>query len=86
MNFSRIAALLTPHSSRWQPMLGGLAAFALAVATAVLMKPTEPVAVLLVLLGLAAWLVGACAMVGYVRWFIAGEVRQAKKDNERPDS
>jgi hypothetical protein len=38
---------------------------------------------LVLLLGLCAWLVGACAMVGYVRWFIAAEIRQATEDRDK---
>ncbi len=63
-------------------MLMGLALFAAGAGAAVLVQPPGLVSVVLVLFGLAAWLVGACAMVGYVRWFIASEIRQAQQDRE----
>ena len=63
-------------------MLIGLALFAAGVGAAVNLHRRLPVATVLIVLALAAWVIGACAMVGYVRWFIASEIAQAKKDNE----
>ena len=63
-------------------MLMGLALFAAGVGAAVNLQPPGPMSAVLVVLALAAWLIGACAMVGYVRWFIASEIAQAKRDNE----
>ena len=80
-----VVALLAPDSSRWQPMLAGLAAFTAAAAAAVLLRPPPALALLLVLLGLCAWLVGAFAMVGYVRWFVAAELRRAAEDRDRKE-
>ena len=60
----------------------GLALFAAGVGAAVNLQPPAPLAAALVVLALAAWVAGACAMVGYVRWFIASEIAQAKRDNE----
>jgi hypothetical protein len=61
-------------------MLTGLALFAAGAGAAVLLQPPELIAAALVVLALAAWLVGACAMVGYVRWFFASELLQARRD------
>ena len=63
-------------------MLTGLAVFAAGVGAAVNLQPPAPVAAVLIMLALAAWVTGACAMVGYVRWFIASEIAQARKENE----
>jgi hypothetical protein len=46
------------------------------------LQPPWPVAAALIALALAAWVTGVCAMVGYLRWFIASEIAQAKKDND----
>jgi hypothetical protein len=77
-----LRSLLAPDRSRWKPMMMGLALFAAGVGGAVNLQPPAPVAAVLILLALAAWLTGACAMVGYVRWFIASEIAQARRDNE----
>jgi hypothetical protein len=79
---SYLRSLLAPDRSRWKPMMMGLALFAAGVGAAVNLQPPAPVAAVLIVLALAAWLTGACAMVGYVRWVIASEIAQAKRDNE----
>jgi flagellar basal body-associated protein FliL len=61
-------------------MLLGLAVFAVAVETAVLLKPPDLVTAALMVIGITAWFAGACSMVGYVRWFFASEMAQAKRD------
>ena len=61
-------------------MLLGLAFFAATVEAAVLLQLPDVIAAVLVVLGFAAWIVGACSMVGYVRWFFATELAQAKRD------
>ena len=63
-------------------MLMGLALFAAGVGAAVNFQPPGPIAAVLIVLALAAWVTGVCAMVGYVRWFIASEIAQARRDNE----
>jgi len=76
----RLRWLIAPDSRRWKPMLMGLALFAAGAAAAVALQlPPFIVAVLLVL-ALAAWLAGACAMVGYLRWIFANELLQAQRD------
>jgi hypothetical protein len=61
-------------------MLLGLALFAAAVEAAVLLQPPALIAAVLVGLGVAAWFVGACSMVGYLRWFFASELLRASRD------
>lgn len=78
-------SLLTPDRSRWKPMLAGLAVCALAVAAAGSFKPPKLVEAVLLSLAFAAWSVGAFAMVGYVRWFFASELSQAKRSSADPD-
>lgn len=77
----RIRWLLTPDQSRWKPMLMGLALFAAAVGSASALQPPKPIEAVLLILALAAWFAGACAMVGYVRWFFASELSQAERDH-----
>lgn len=78
----QLRRLLQPASSRWQPMLTGLACFAAAAGGAVLAQSYWLISLLLSLLAFAAWAVGACAMVGFVRWFFAGEVERTRRDRE----
>ena len=61
-------------------MLMGLALFAAGAEAAVLLQPSELIVAVLVVLAIAAWFVGACGMVGYVRWFLASELLQARRD------
>ncbi|MGH8722971.1 MAG: hypothetical protein ACREU4_13355 [Burkholderiales bacterium] len=77
-----LRALLAPHPSRWQPMLMGLACFAAAAGGAVLAQSTWVISLLFSLLAFGAWAVGACAMVGCVRWFFAGEMERTRRDRE----
>jgi hypothetical protein len=77
-----IRLLVSPDRERWKPMLLGLGLFAGGVKAAVLLQDWGIVAGVLVLMALAAWIMGACAMVGYVRWLFASELSRAKR--ERP--
>ncbi len=74
--------LLTPGADRWQPMLIGLALFAAGGGGAVLARESWVISMALSILALAAWIVGACAMIGYVRWYFAGELERAQRDHE----
>ena len=76
----RLRWLLTPDRSRWKPMLLGLALFAAGAEAAVFLQPPDLIAAVLVVLAIAAWFVGACGMIGYVRWFLASELLQARRD------
>lgn len=76
----RLRWLMAPDRGRWKPMLIGLALFAAGVAAAVLLQPPGLIAAVLVVLAIAAWFVGVCGMVGYVRWFFASELLQASRD------
>ncbi|MBI4124270.1 MAG: hypothetical protein HY467_05165 [Betaproteobacteria bacterium] len=64
-------------------MLVGLALFAAGAGGAVLAQENALLSAALTGLALAAWVAGACAMVGYVRWLFAAEVAQAKRDGEK---
>ncbi len=81
MNY--LSSLLSPDRTRWQPMLMGLAAFAAGAFAAVATQDQPVVSAALTALALAAWAVGACAMVGYVRWLFAAEVERVRRENER---
>ena len=74
-----LRSLMAPDRARWQPMLLGIALSAAAAGAAVLTQPSF-VSIGFVVLALAAWFAGACAMVGYVRWFFAGELARAAED------
>jgi hypothetical protein len=78
-----LRSLLAPGASRWQPMLMGLAGLAAAAGGAVLAQEYWPVSLLFSVLAFVAWAVGACAMVGYVRWFFAAEAQRMKADRDR---
>ena len=72
--------LMTPESSRWKPMLMGLALCAAGAGAAVSLQPPKAIEAVLIVLALAAWLAGACAMVGYVRWYLASEIARAREE------
>ena len=72
--------LMTPDRERWKPMLIGLAFFAAGVGAATALQPSRLIEGVLTVLAIAAWFIGACAMVGYVRWFFASEFLRAKRD------
>ena len=76
----RLRWLLTPDRNRWKPMLIGLALFAAGIGAAVALQPPKLIEAILIILAMAAWYIGACGMVGYVRWFFASELLQAKQD------
>jgi hypothetical protein len=78
-----LRSLLAPGASRWQPMLVGLAGLAAAAGGAVLAQEYWLVSLLFSVLAFVAWAVGACAMVGYVRWFFAAEAQRMKQDRDR---
>jgi len=60
-------------------MLLGLAVSAAAAGAAVLTQPSL-VSLVFVVVAFVAWFVGACGMVGYARWFFAGEMARAAQD------
>lgn len=78
----RMRRLLTPDSSRWQPMLMGLAVCAAAAGAIVAFRPPMVIEALLTIVAFVAWSAGACAMLGYVRWFYASEVSRAQQDGK----
>ena len=70
---------MTPHRDSWRQMLAGLALCAALVGIA-LLQPWKVLEAVLLAVALAAWFVGACGMVGYVRWFFASELARARQD------
>jgi len=76
----RLLGLTAPARSRWKPMLVGLALSAACIEAVVLLEPPELMSAILVVLVFVTWFVGACAMVGYVRWFFAAEFSQARRN------
>lgn len=74
--------LLQPDSSRWQPMLIGLACLAAAAGGAVLSQEYWLISLLFSVLAFVAWAVGACAMIGFVRWMLAAETQRLRKDRD----
>jgi len=75
-----LRTLLVPHASRWQPMLMGLACLAAAAGAAVLSQAYWAVSLLFSVLAFGAWAVGACAMVGFVKWLFAASLEDLKRD------
>jgi hypothetical protein len=61
-------------------MLIGLALSAAGAAAAVQVQESAVAAGGMTLLAVSAWLAGAFAMIGYVRWFFASELAQARRD------
>ena len=60
-------------------MYGGIAVFVALAGLAVLLEPPSAVVALMGIPILAAWLVAACGMVGYLRWFFGAEVQEQKR-------
>lgn len=75
-----LTRLTTPDRSRWQPMLVSLGVALAGIHAVRYYQPSEPISGLLALLVLGAWAVGACAFVGYVRWWFASEIARGKED------
>ena len=61
-------------------MLMGLALAAAAVGAAAALEPSKPLEAILIILALVAWYIGACAMVGYARWFFGTELVRATRE------
>ena len=77
-----LRSLMAPGKAQWKPMLLGLALSAGSAGAAVLTQPSL-VSLGFVFLAFAAWFGGACAMVGYARWFLRGEMIQAAQERAR---
>ena len=77
-----LRSLMQADRGRWQPMLMGLAGLAAAAGGAVLAQDYWLISLLLSVLAFAAWVVGACAMVGYVRWLYTAEANRLKGDRD----
>ncbi|MCC7485717.1 MAG: hypothetical protein IT529_12115 [Burkholderiales bacterium] len=74
--------LRTPAAARWQPMLAGIALAAGCALAAVLARESTLLSMVLTLAALCAWLAGACAMLGFLRWLHADALRQAERDRD----
>jgi hypothetical protein len=77
-----LRSLLAPDASRWQPMLLGLAGLAAAAGGAVLAQDYRIVSLFLTMLAFCGWIVGACAMVGFVKWLFAASLRDLNRDRD----
>lgn len=82
---NRIRWLLAPDRNRWKPMLLGLALFAAGAGAAAALQPPRLVEAVLLVVAIAAWFVGACGMVGFVRWYFASELLEAQRDKLEAD-
>lgn len=78
----RLRTMMAPDRARWKPMLLGIAVCAAAAGAAVLTQPSF-VSLGFLVVAFAAWFWGACAMVGYARWFLASEMAQAARDRAK---
>jgi hypothetical protein len=77
-----LRSLMQAGRDRWQPMLMGLACLAAAAGGAVLAQDFWLISLLFSVLAFVAWVVGACAMVGYVRWLYTAEATRLKGDRD----
>ena len=77
-----LRSLMRADPGRWQPMLMGLACLAAAAGGAVLAQDFWLISLLFSVLAFVAWVVGACAMVGYVRWLYSAEATRLKGDRD----
>ncbi len=66
-------------------MLAGLGLSAAGAGAAVLLKSYDLLAMLMTVFVFGAWCMGACAMIGFVRWYFATEVQQMKKNTDAKD-
>jgi hypothetical protein len=77
-----LRSLTQAGRGRWQPMLMGLACLAAAAGGAVLAQDLWLISLLFSVLAFVAWVVGACAMIGYVRWLYGVEASRLKGDRD----
>ncbi len=66
-------------------MLMGLALAIAGIVLVVTFKPSETLTGIVVIFVAATWFMGACAMVGYIRWFFASELLHAKHNKDIAD-
>jgi hypothetical protein len=66
-------------------MLMGLAVCAAAAGAIVALRPPMVIEALLTIVAFVAWSAGACAMLGYVRWFYASEFSRAKQEDRESE-
>ena len=80
--FDYVRELVNPDASRWKPMLMALGVAMAGVQAVAWLQPSDAVKGIIVLVVAFAWGVGACALVGYVRWMFASEVERAKREKD----
>lgn len=61
-------------------MLMGLGLSAASAGAAVHFQASDLAAMVMTVLAFLSWCAGVCAMIGYVRWFFATELEQARRD------
>ena len=66
-------------------MLMGLGLSGASALAAVHFQASALVSMVMTVLAFIAWCVGACAMVGCVRWFFASELEQARRNGAKKD-
>lgn len=64
-------------------MLAGLGLSAAGAGAAVLLKSNDVLAMLATVFVFGAWCMGACAMIGFVRWYFSTEVEQMKNSGAK---
>lgn len=77
--------LTAPDKSHLKTMLMGLALSIAGIGAVMVLKPPESISSVLVFLVFVSWFVGACAMVGYLRWFFASERLRAEQEKIESD-
>lgn len=83
--FDYVRELVNPEGNRWKPMLMSLGVAMAGVHAVAWLQPSATLRALIVLVVAFAWGVGACALVGYVRWMFASEVERAKRNKEEAE-
>lgn len=77
--------LMTPDRGRWKPMLMGLGLAAAAAGAAVQLQASAVAGAAMTILAFAAWVAGACAMVGCVRWMFGADLVETRRDAAERD-
>jgi flagellar basal body-associated protein FliL len=80
-----LRSLRTPDESRWKPMLLWFALCAAGAGAAVQAQASVLASLVLTILTLVAWVVSACAMIGYFRWYVRSEFQNAQRDKARDE-
>ncbi|HYD58487.1 MAG TPA: hypothetical protein VEB41_16395 [Burkholderiales bacterium] len=80
----RIRWAVEPNQERAMSLLiSGTAVFIALGGIGAFIEPPQVVRTLLALGMLAAWTVGFCGVVGFLRWFVRDALKKAKDDDPR---